>query len=626
IITSCVEYFNGNHFYLAECGGNYTSPYGVIRTPTHPTQYHHNANCTWLITVQENRVIDLNLEPHSTCAFDYVDIIDGLDASSPLIGRYCGLKMPSTIRTTGNSMMVNFVSDSSVAYGGFTATYITTYGILHTITGPRQGCGGVLNGTSGRFSSVDGDGDGLYENNLNCKWIIFVGDNKLVRLTIEDMEIEEAACRFDYIKVHDGISDDDPLLGKFCGNNPPPVIRSSSNVLFVQFYTDALCGGTFTATEDPQTITSPGYPNHFGQTVRCRWTIDAPLSNQTVRVTVSNLNLISNQQCEAEYLEFRDSPMDPFKSRMIPIQMNMHMQLTQNILKCLFQIISIKGILGKSVHYCGSTIPQPFDSMGQTLQINYAVTASSGSQGFSLKYEIANCNRTYTDWSGQIFSPGWPRHYPVNANCEISISGPTGTFISLYFNTFSIEPHPQCQYDFLQVGNNLSSKSQACNVTGVGCGGNITGINGSLTSPGYPGNYTGSQTCKWLVTVPARRVVTATFTNMNLIGTENCDRHYVQVFNGNSESSPQFGQYCGVETPAPLRASGNSILIKFVSDGVGSAPGFRLVFTSMIGNQCTEDYGKSWYRGLWEVSGQRIMGSQRIVSQWLCFFLDGEIQ
>ncbi|KAJ8306835.1 hypothetical protein KUTeg_014919 [Tegillarca granosa] len=559
------------YYRASECGGNYTTPYGVIRTPTHPTQYHHNANCTWLITVQENR-------PHSTCAFDYVDIIDGLDASSPLIGRYCGLKMPSTIRTTGNSMMVNFVSDSSVAYGGFTATYITTYG-------PRQGCGGVLNGTSGRFSSVDGDGDGLYENNLNCKWIIFVGDNKLVRLTIEDMEIEEAACRFDYIKVHDGISEDDPLLGKFCGNNPPPVIRSSSNVLFVQFYTDvfffsfvkylALCGGTFTATEDPQTITSPGYPNPFGQTVRCRWTIDAPLSNQTVRVTVSNLNLISNQQCEAEYLEFRDSPM---------------------------------GILGKSVHYCGSTIPQPFDSMGQTLQINYAVTASSGSQGFSLKYEIANCNRTYTDWSGQIFSPGWPRHYPVNANCEISISGPTGTFISLYFNTFSIEPHPQCQYDFLQVGtycdnylpdpifatgnsvwmNFITDQSvtrdgfditYTATTQGVGCGGNITGINGSLTSPGYPGNYTGSQTCKWLVTVPARRVVTATFTNMNLIGTENCDRHYVQVFNGNSESSPQFGQYCGVETPAPLRASGNSILIKFVSDGVGSAPGFRLCDT-----------------------------------------------
>lgn len=46
-------------FFAVDCGGTYTEPYGTIRTPTYPTPYHNEANCTWLITVAENRVVDL---------------------------------------------------------------------------------------------------------------------------------------------------------------------------------------------------------------------------------------------------------------------------------------------------------------------------------------------------------------------------------------------------------------------------------------------------------------------------------------------------------------------------------------------------------------------------------------
>ena len=42
-----------------ECGGEYTAPYGTIRTPTRPDEYHHNANCSWLITVEANRIVEL---------------------------------------------------------------------------------------------------------------------------------------------------------------------------------------------------------------------------------------------------------------------------------------------------------------------------------------------------------------------------------------------------------------------------------------------------------------------------------------------------------------------------------------------------------------------------------------
>ena len=44
---------------VSQCGGVYTEPDGLIATPTLPVNYHNNQNCTWSITVQQDRVIDL---------------------------------------------------------------------------------------------------------------------------------------------------------------------------------------------------------------------------------------------------------------------------------------------------------------------------------------------------------------------------------------------------------------------------------------------------------------------------------------------------------------------------------------------------------------------------------------
>lgn len=114
----------------------------------------------------------------------------------------------------------------------------------------------------------------------------------------------------------------------------------------------------------------------------------------------------------------------------------------------------------------------------------------------------------------------------------------------------------------------------------MGCGGDIVGINGSITSPNYPGNYTERHSCRWLITAPARRVITVYVVNINILGSPDCNRAYVEIHNGYLDSSPSFGRYCGNEQPPPLRASGNKILIKFVTDGFHTAPGFRLLYTS----------------------------------------------
>ena len=44
---------------VSECGGVYTEPSGLIQTPTFPSTYHNDHNCTWYITVVPNRVVDI---------------------------------------------------------------------------------------------------------------------------------------------------------------------------------------------------------------------------------------------------------------------------------------------------------------------------------------------------------------------------------------------------------------------------------------------------------------------------------------------------------------------------------------------------------------------------------------
>ena len=67
---------------------------------------------------------DLQIENHDNCVYDYLEVRDGRDASSPLIGRFCGYKIPDDIKSTGNELYVKFVSDGSVQKAGFAAKFV----------------------------------------------------------------------------------------------------------------------------------------------------------------------------------------------------------------------------------------------------------------------------------------------------------------------------------------------------------------------------------------------------------------------------------------------------------------------------------------------------------------------
>lgn len=64
------------------------------------------------------------MENHDNCVYDYLEVRDGLLADSPLIGTYCGYKIPTDIHSTSNHLFVKFVSDGSVQKVGFSAKFM----------------------------------------------------------------------------------------------------------------------------------------------------------------------------------------------------------------------------------------------------------------------------------------------------------------------------------------------------------------------------------------------------------------------------------------------------------------------------------------------------------------------
>nr|XP_057934573.1 procollagen C-endopeptidase enhancer a isoform X2 [Doryrhamphus excisus] len=141
-----VAYFSGAKPYDQDqqlCGGKITKSQGEIKTPNWPDKkYPPGTSCSWLITVDADKVIQVSfdkfvLEADTYCRFDYVAFFNGGEKDdSRLIGKYCGDQAPAPITTSGNVLLVQFVSDLSVTSDGFLAYYTSVPTVHRADTRP----------------------------------------------------------------------------------------------------------------------------------------------------------------------------------------------------------------------------------------------------------------------------------------------------------------------------------------------------------------------------------------------------------------------------------------------------------------------------------------------------------
>lgn len=72
---------------------------------------------------------------------------------------------------------------------------------------------------------------------------------------------------------------------------------------------------------------------------------------------------------------------------------------------------------------------------------------------FSL-FHFSGCGATLTSPSGTITTPRHPTNYPHGANCTWYINIAQGNLVRLTFDSFNLEYHADCNFDYVEVYDN----------------------------------------------------------------------------------------------------------------------------------------------------------------------------
>ncbi|KAH0809453.1 hypothetical protein GEV33_013339 [Tenebrio molitor] len=592
--------------YETVCGGILFDSSGVLQSPGYPNRYSNSLECVYEIVQPLGKIIkleftDLDLETNSSpdCIYDFVEVRDGHDQNSTLLGTYCD-RIPSLIVSSYNYLWIRFQTDSNNGGRGFKANYTTV----------SLGCGGIMKNNTGTFSTPQYPNS--YPPGQVCKWIIAATPGHVIQILWMNFQLEKSyECMYDYVEIFDNNTETGHgySIGKYCGHTAPPMLLSTSNLVTIVFRTDGtyhlvgflatyniiaekdVCGGNYYT--DAGTLKSPGYPNNYPLNMECTWTIQVKPGHQ-IMLNVIDFSLESYSVCRYDWVEIRNGGT------------------------------SVSPLLGK---YCGTTIPKMIPSHANKVYIRFRSDMTRAEKGFKISWSATatGCGGSLNGPTGSIISPNYPEPYSINTECIWKISISTGSLIQVVFSDLDLEEHSSCSLDYVEIldGPALNSKSlgKFCSSnpnlirstsntltvkfrsdlsrTGRGfqlqyttiCNNTLKGFRGVIESPNFPNVYPTSVNCNWEIEVANRNKINISFSHFDLekvipYSTNNsnkCIYDFIEVLfitpvEEYEEEGPfeKYGVYCGDTIPPLISLNSNHAKIHFVSDNLVHGNGFRL--------------------------------------------------
>ncbi|XP_054903943.1 suppressor of tumorigenicity 14 protein homolog [Poeciliopsis prolifica] len=216
-------------------------------SPGYPTGYKPESYCQWQIRAEQENTISVSFpifHIEDDCSNDFVSIFDSLSPDdSQAITVQCGQRRPTnslSVVSSGNIMLISFISDTSAQRPGFEAQYKIIP------KNEASQCDHVLNKNEDNFTSPFYPS--FYPPAMKCTWTIKVSAGNKVRVTFNIFRMKEPGvdvrrCHKDYVEI---------MGKKYCGELPSLVLTSESNELKVIFnsdesYTDKGFHATYTA-------------------------------------------------------------------------------------------------------------------------------------------------------------------------------------------------------------------------------------------------------------------------------------------------------------------------------------------------------------------------------------------
>uniref|UniRef100_A0A1I8PPZ3 Metalloendopeptidase n=1 Tax=Stomoxys calcitrans TaxID=35570 RepID=A0A1I8PPZ3_STOCA len=196
------------------------------------------------------------------------------------------------------------------------------------------------------------------------------------------------------------------------------------------------CGRTF--QENTGIFASPSYYTAgalSNETEHCEWRITATHGERVV-LKLENLNIFKSENCQSDYLEIRDGywHQSPLIAR-----------------------------------FCGKVNSETLTTVSSRMLLTYVNThRTEGYRGFKAEFDvICGGELNIDDTEGRLESPNYPLEYLPNKECIWKITVPKGYQVALKFQSFEVENHDSCVYDYVEIRDGPTQDSP---LIGVFCG------------------------------------------------------------------------------------------------------------------------------------------------------------
>ncbi|MBV6439983.1 MAG: hypothetical protein EPGJADBJ_01641 [Saprospiraceae bacterium] len=141
------------------CSGNtaLTSCSGTVSDGSGASDYANDLNCSWTIAPPGASSVTLTFTAFETeDNYDFVRVYDGPDASGDLLGEFSGDALPPALTASSGEMYIEFETDFSFTYDGWSANYTCSTGPANTCNQATDiSCGMTVSGsTSGGAQTV----------------------------------------------------------------------------------------------------------------------------------------------------------------------------------------------------------------------------------------------------------------------------------------------------------------------------------------------------------------------------------------------------------------------------------------------------------------------------------------
>ncbi|KAG7501129.1 hypothetical protein JOB18_040546 [Solea senegalensis] len=426
----------------APCGGHYSAPSGVILSPGWPGYYKDSLSCEWVIESEPGRSIKITFDRFQTeLGYDFLEIHDGPNLLSPLVGSFNGTQVPQFLFSSSNFLYLLFTTDNSRSNAGFKILYESVTVDSYSCLDPGIPVNGIRYGQDFSIGST-----------------VSFGCDSGYRLSHE----EPLVCEKNHWWSH-----------------PLPTC-------------DALCGGDVRGPWG--TILSPGYPDSYPSSLNCTWTVEVS-HGKGVQFQFNSFHL----EDQHDYLLVTENgsflqPLARLTGNELPS--NINAGLYGNF-KAQLRFISDFSISyeGFNITFSEYTLEPCEDpgmprfgrrngysfSVGDTLSFSCnmgyrlegapeLICLGGGRRMWSspLPRCVAECGSSVINNEGILLSPNYPMNYDNNHECIYSIQVQAGKGINISARTFHL-----AQGDILKI---YDGKDGAAHVLGAFTGSSMLGL------------------------------------------------------------------------------------------------------------------------------------------------------